>query len=98
MHRLNIFLSCFGHSGWAGHFLLLFWAPNPNPSGIYIRQFGMQFNNYSMICTISSVIKPDEDTLASYYVTCYFFLIDGTVICVTVSTIWRDLQDDEDSM
>lgn len=31
MHRLNIFLSRFGHSGWAGHFLLPFWAPNPNP-------------------------------------------------------------------
>ncbi|KAF8883254.1 hypothetical protein BD779DRAFT_1747974 [Infundibulicybe gibba] len=24
MHRLNIFLSCFGHSGWAGSFFCLF--------------------------------------------------------------------------
>ncbi|KAF8963620.1 hypothetical protein BDZ97DRAFT_1624561, partial [Flammula alnicola] len=23
MHRLNIFLSCFGHSGWAGSFFCL---------------------------------------------------------------------------
>ncbi|KAF9452057.1 hypothetical protein P691DRAFT_616293, partial [Macrolepiota fuliginosa MF-IS2] len=23
MHRLNIFLSCFGHSGWAGSFFML---------------------------------------------------------------------------
>ncbi|KAF9014579.1 hypothetical protein BDZ89DRAFT_445950 [Hymenopellis radicata] len=31
MHRLNIFLSHFGHSGWVGPF---FWSedgPNPNP-------------------------------------------------------------------
>jgi len=26
MHRLNIFLSCFGHSGWAGFFFGLFFA------------------------------------------------------------------------
>jgi len=35
MHRLNIFQSCFGHSGWAG---LLFFSPfhraNPNPEAV----------------------------------------------------------------
>ncbi|KAF9047518.1 hypothetical protein BJ165DRAFT_1466696 [Panaeolus papilionaceus] len=30
MHRLNIFLSCFGHSGWAGSFFMLVHGPNPN--------------------------------------------------------------------
>lgn len=33
MHRLNIFLSCHGHSGWAGlSIFLFFYFPNPNPS------------------------------------------------------------------
>ncbi|KNZ73859.1 hypothetical protein J132_09500 [Termitomyces sp. J132] len=34
MHRLNIFLSRSGHSGWAGAFFMLLSRPNPNP--IYI--------------------------------------------------------------
>jgi len=25
MHCLNIFLSCFGHSGWAGFFIFIFY-------------------------------------------------------------------------
>ena len=31
MHRLNIFQSCHGHSGWAGPSFLLLSGPNPNP-------------------------------------------------------------------
>jgi hypothetical protein len=31
MHRLNIFLSRFGHSGWVGSFFSSPVGPNPNP-------------------------------------------------------------------
>ncbi|KNZ79268.1 hypothetical protein J132_03743 [Termitomyces sp. J132] len=38
MHRLNIFLSCSGHSGWAGAFFSLLHGPNPNPKyTCYVR-------------------------------------------------------------
>ena len=36
MHRLNIFLSCFGHSGWAGFFFSTFLSSNPNPRNMAI--------------------------------------------------------------